>query len=137
MPSDARFRSTRRALLATLPAAALAAPHLRERRLRGIGVTSPERSPAFPDVPAIAEAVPGFGMVIWYAMFAPRGTPPEVVQLLAREVAPLAQGSALAQRLRDAGGRLLLDGPAPLAARLREEVPAWRDVIRRAGIGPD
>ena len=71
MPSDARFRSTRRALLATLPAAALAAPHLRERRLRGIGVTSPERSPAFPDVPAIAEGgLPGYEAIQWYGLFA-------------------------------------------------------------------
>jgi tripartite-type tricarboxylate transporter receptor subunit TctC len=108
--------------------------HVRDGRLRAIGVTSPERSAALPDVPAIAEAVPGYGMVIWYAMLAPRGTPPEVVDLLAREVAPLAQGSALAQRMTDSGGRLLLDGPAPLAERLREEVPLWRDVIRRAGI---
>jgi tripartite-type tricarboxylate transporter receptor subunit TctC len=76
-------------------------------------------------------------MSIWYAMFAPRGTPAEVVQLLAREVAPLAEGSVLAQRMRDSGGRLLLDGPAPLAARMREEVPTWRDVVRRAGITGD
>jgi tripartite-type tricarboxylate transporter receptor subunit TctC len=111
--------------------------HIREGRLLGIGVTSPERSPVVPDVPAIAEAVPGYGMSIWYAMFAPRGTPAEVVQLLAREVAPLAEGSVLAQRMRDSGGRLLLDGPAPLAARMREEVPTWRDVVRRAGITGD
>jgi tripartite-type tricarboxylate transporter receptor subunit TctC len=114
-----------------------ASSHLREGRLRGIGVTSPQRSPAFPDVPAIAESVPGFGMVIWYAMFAPRGTPPEVVELLAREVAPLARGTALAQRLEESGGRLLLDGPAPLAALMRQEVPMWKDVVQRAGISAD
>ncbi|HEV7264614.1 MAG TPA: tripartite tricarboxylate transporter substrate-binding protein [Falsiroseomonas sp.] len=108
--------------------------HIRDGRLLGIGVTSPQRSPVVPDVPAIAEAVPGYGMVIWYAILAPRGTPQEVVDLLAREVAPLAQGSVLAQRLQDSGGRLLLDGPAPLAARLREEVPMWREVVQRAGI---
>jgi tripartite-type tricarboxylate transporter receptor subunit TctC len=108
--------------------------HVRDGRLRAIGVTAPARSGALPDVPAIAEAVPGYGMVIWYAMLAPRGTPAAVVDLLAREVAPLAQGSALAQRLADSGGRLLLDGPGPLARRLNTEVPLWRDVVRRAGI---
>ncbi len=111
--------------------------HVREGRLRAIAVTSPNRTPALPDVPSIAEAVPGYGMVIWYAMLAPRGTPPEVVNLLAREMAPLASGSALAQRLSESGGRLLLDGPAPLAAKLREEVPLWRDIIRTAGITAD
>jgi tripartite-type tricarboxylate transporter receptor subunit TctC len=111
--------------------------HVRDGRLRAIAVTSPTRTPALPEVPAIAETVPGYGMVIWYAMLAPRGTPSEVVDLLAREMAPLAQGSALAARLSDSGGRLLLDGPAPLAAKLREEVPLWRDIIRSAGITAD
>jgi tripartite-type tricarboxylate transporter receptor subunit TctC len=111
--------------------------HIREGRLRGIGVTSPQRSPSAPDVPAISEAVPGYGMVIWYAVFAPRGTPQEVVDLLAREMAPLAEGSVLAQRLRESGGRLLLDGPAPLAAKMREEVPMWHEVVRQAGISAD
>jgi tripartite-type tricarboxylate transporter receptor subunit TctC len=111
--------------------------HVRDGRLRAIGVTSPQRTPALPDVPAFSEAVPNYGMVIWYAIFAPRGTPEEVVQLLARELAPLANGSALAQRLADSGGRLPMDGPAPLAARLREEVPMWRDIIRATGITAD
>jgi tripartite-type tricarboxylate transporter receptor subunit TctC len=111
--------------------------HVRDNRLRAIGVTSPTRSPALPDVPAIAETVPGYRMVIWYAMFAPRGTPQEVVDLLAREVAPLARGSVLAQRMEESGGRLLLDGPGPLEARMREEVPLWRDVVKRAGISAD
>jgi len=113
------------------------AAHVRDGRLRGIAVTSARRSDALPEVPAVAEAVPGYDMSIWYALLAPRGTPAEVVELLAREVAPLAQGSALAQRLSDSGGRLLLDGPAPLAARLQAEVPLWRDVVRRAGISAD
>ena len=111
--------------------------HVRDNRLRAIGVTSPSRSPALPEVPAIAETVPDYRMVIWYAMFAPRGTPAEVVDLLARETAPLARGSVLAQRLEESGGRLLLDGPGPLEARMREEVPLWRDVVQRAGITAD
>ncbi len=114
-----------------------AVTHVRENRLRAIGVTSPQRSPALPDVPSIAETVPNYRMVIWYAMLAPRGTPQEVVDLLAREIAPLARGSVLAQRLEESGGKLLLDGPAPLAALLRDEVPLWQDVVKRAGIGAD
>jgi tripartite-type tricarboxylate transporter receptor subunit TctC len=108
--------------------------HVKEGRLLGLGVTSAQRTPALPEVPAIAEAVPGYDMQIWYAMFGPRGTPPEVVELLAKEVAPLAQGSLLAQRLQESGGRLLLDGPAPLAALLRQEVPMWKEVVDRAGL---
>ncbi|PWS39170.1 hypothetical protein DFH01_08010 [Falsiroseomonas bella] len=108
--------------------------HVKDGRLLGLGVTSARRTPALPDVPAVAESVPGYDMSIWYAMFAPRGTPPKVVELLAQEVAPLARGTVLAQRLEESGGRLLLDGPAPLAALLREEVPKWKEVVQRAGL---
>jgi tripartite-type tricarboxylate transporter receptor subunit TctC len=111
-----------------------ALPHIRDRRLKAIAVTSAERTPALPETPAIAEAVPGFGMTIWYAMFGPRGTPPAVVERLAREVAPLAQGTPLARRMEESGARLLLDGPARLAERMRVEVPQWREVASVANI---
>jgi tripartite-type tricarboxylate transporter receptor subunit TctC len=109
-------------------------PHVREGRLRAIAVTSATRSPALPDVLAIAEVAPGYSMVIWYAMLAPRGTPPEVVEKLAREVAPLREGTELARRMEESGARLPLDGPGPLAERLREEVPLWKQVAAAAGI---
>ena len=111
-----------------------ALPHVRDGRLRAVAVTSAERVAALPDVPAVGEAVPGYAMVIWYAMLGPRGTPPEVVARLAREVAPLAVGTPLARRMEESGARLLLDGPERLAERLRAEVPQWREVAGRAGI---
>ncbi|MGX9965892.1 Bug family tripartite tricarboxylate transporter substrate binding protein [Roseomonas sp. F4] len=108
--------------------------HIREGRLKAIAITSAEPSPALPNVPPINTAVPGYDMTIWYAMFGPRNTPPEVVQRLATEMAPLARGNILADRMQESGARLLLDGPARLAERMRIEVPLWRDVVRRAGI---
>ncbi len=111
-----------------------ALPHLRDGRLRGIAITSRERSPVLPNVPSMAEIVPGFDLNIWYAMFGPRGTPPAVVQRLAAEMAPLARGNVLATRMEESGAKLLLDGPARLAERMRAEVPQWRDVAARARI---
>jgi tripartite-type tricarboxylate transporter receptor subunit TctC len=111
-----------------------ALPHLRDRRMRAIAVTGAARSPVLPDVPAFAEAVPGYAMTIWYALFGPRATPPEVVERMAREVAPLARGTALATRMEESGATLLLEGPARLAERLRAEVPQWREVVQKAGI---
>lgn len=108
--------------------------HVREGRLRAIMLTSGDRNAAFPGVPAASEAVAGFDLNIWYALFGPRNTPAEVVQRIARDVAPLATGTALAQRMEASGAKLLLDGPARLAERMRVEVPQWRDVARRAGI---
>ncbi|MBX9596658.1 MAG: tripartite tricarboxylate transporter substrate binding protein [Roseomonas sp.] len=111
-----------------------ALPHLRDGRLRGIGITSGERSAALPNVPSLSEVAPGFDLFIWYAMFGPRGTPPAVVQRLAAEMAPLARGNVLATRMEESGAKLLLDGPARLAERMRVEVPQWRDVAARARI---
>ncbi|MDO9502123.1 tripartite tricarboxylate transporter substrate binding protein [Falsiroseomonas sp.] len=108
--------------------------HVRDRRLKAIAVTSAERASSLPDVPAISEAVPGYAMTIWYAMFGPRNTPQDVVDRLAREVAPMARGNLLATRMEESGATLLLDGPARLAERLRVEVPQWREVVARAGI---
>jgi len=108
--------------------------HVRERRLRAIAVTSAQRSPIMPDVPAIGELVPGYEMSIWYAMFGPRGTPPEVVDLLARELAKERTGSRLAEQMAASGTTLLLDGPAPLAARVAREAPMWKELVRAAGI---
>ncbi len=114
-----------------------ALPHLRDGRLRGIAITSGQRSPVLPAVPSIAEAVPGFDLAIWYAMFGPRGTPAAVVQRLAAEMAPLARGNILATRMEESGATLLLDGPARLAERMRVEVPQWREVATRARISAE
>jgi tripartite-type tricarboxylate transporter receptor subunit TctC len=108
--------------------------HVRDGRLRAIAVTSSTRSPVLPDVPAIAEQVPDYAMSIWYAMFAPRGTPPEVVERLARELAPLRSGNRLAEQMAASGATLLLDGPGPLAARVAREVPQWKALVTAARI---
>ena len=111
-----------------------AMPHLREGRLRALAVTSAARVPLLPGVPAAAERVPGYAITIWYAMLGPRGTPPEVVARIAAAVAPLRDGSALAERMAASGIALLLDGPGPLAARLAREVPQWKQVAAAARI---
>jgi tripartite-type tricarboxylate transporter receptor subunit TctC len=108
--------------------------HVREGRLRAIAVTSPRRSPILPEVPAIAEQVPGYEISIWYAMFGPRGTPPEIVDRLARELATQRTGTRLAEQMTASGTELLLDGPGPLAARVAREVPQWKELVRSAGI---
>jgi len=111
--------------------------HLRDGRLRAICVTAPRRIAVLPEVPAAAEQVPGYAMSIWYAMLGPRATPPEVVRRLAAAMAPLREGSLLAQRFATSGIELMLDGPAPLAARLAAEVPQWKEVVQAAGISPE
>jgi tripartite-type tricarboxylate transporter receptor subunit TctC len=118
--------------------ASISLPHIREGRLRGIAVTTAARSPLLPEVPAMGESVPGYAVPFWFALLGSRNTPPEVVQTLLREMAPLrAADGALVQRMAQAGARVLLDGPAPLVARMRQEVPQWRQVAAAAGITPE
>lgn len=108
--------------------------HVQGGRLRALAVTTPTRSPVLPDVPSAAETVPDYAITIWYALLAPRGFPEETIQRIAREIAPLAQGSALSERMAAMGAPVLLDGPQPLADRLAREVPMWRELVQRAGI---
>jgi tripartite-type tricarboxylate transporter receptor subunit TctC len=112
-------------------------PHVREGRGVLLGVTSPGRVPAVPDVPSIADVVPGTGIAIWFALFAPRGFPADAVARIVAELAPLRSGSALGERMAATGGRLLLTGPTELADRLRRELPLWRQVVAEAGIRPE
>jgi tripartite-type tricarboxylate transporter receptor subunit TctC len=87
-----------------------------------------------PDVPAIAELVPDYAMTIWYGIFAPRGTPAAVVDRLVRDLAPQRSGNRLAEQMEASGAQLLLDGPAPLAARVAREVPQWKALVAAARI---
>jgi len=92
---------------------------------------------ALPDVPTIGETVPGFAMTLWFALLGPKDLPREAVQRLTQEMAPLRTGSALAQRMQESGGQLLLSSPEVLAERIRTEVPLWRQVVAAAGIQPE
>ncbi|GGG43505.1 hypothetical protein GCM10010964_33650 [Caldovatus sediminis] len=112
-----------------------AMPHIREGRLRAIATSTAERVPVLPDVPSLAERVPGFAITIWYAMFGPRALAAEAVQRIVSELGPVrAPDTPLAQRYAASGGRLLLDGPEPLAARIRQELPQWRELSAATGL---
>ncbi|HWI12600.1 MAG TPA: tripartite tricarboxylate transporter substrate binding protein [Burkholderiales bacterium] len=111
-----------------------AMPHLRDRRLRAIAITGARRLAELPEVPAAVERVPGFVLFIWYGFLGPRATPPAVVQRLATAIAPLRQGSGLAQRLQGSGVELLLSPPEVLAERMEREVPQWKRVVAAANI---
>ena len=110
--------------------------HVRAGTVRALGVSTTAPSPLLPGVPPVATAVPGYDVPFWIALFASRHNPPDGNARLMREIAPLRDGE-LAQRMADRGARLLLDGPAPLAARMRADVAQWRQVVAAAGIQPE
>lgn len=108
--------------------------HVRQGRVRLLGVTTTARMPELPEVPAIAEAVPGYAAPSWFAMFAPRGFPPALLHRLTPEFEAMREDEELKARLAMSAAAMRLDGPAPLAARMAEDVAKWKLVVARAGI---
>ena len=115
-----------------------ALPHVRNAKLRGLGVTSSKRSVAAPDLPTIAEAgVPGYSHSSWIGMAAPAKTPPAVITRLHGEVAKIVQQPEVKKLLLREGLESLGNSPQEFAADLKEEIAKWQKVVKAAGIQPD
>ena len=109
-------------------------PLVREGRLRALGVTSAQRSPAAPEIPTIAEqGLPGFDAVSWFAVFAPAGTPRAVVDKLQRETARILKLPDVARKLADLGLDAVGSTPDELAAYQRSEISKWAKVVKDSG----
>ncbi len=107
---------------------------VRSGRVRMLGATS--LSQAFPEVPLISKDVPGFDADTWFGLFAPRGTPREVVQRVRDDVAAVMQVASIRQKLLDIGGEPSGEQPDEFAARVRTEIAKWKQVAQVAGIQP-
>jgi tripartite-type tricarboxylate transporter receptor subunit TctC len=105
--------------------------------VRAIGVTSPQRWPSVPDVPAIAETVPGFESVGFYGISAPKGTPPEIVALLNNAVNEALKDPKLVARLAETGGIPKPMTPAEFGKLIADETEKWRKVVEFAGVSVD
>ena len=107
-------------------------------KLKGLAVGSLQRSPAAPEVPTVAEAgVPGFENVTWYGMFAPAGTPKDVIMKLNAQVMQILADPEMAQRMASQGAEPRGTSPEELARYMRAESARWRKVISSAGIKID
>jgi tripartite-type tricarboxylate transporter receptor subunit TctC len=102
--------------------------------VRALGVTSPQRWPGLPDVPAIAETVPGFESVGFYGISAPKGTPPEVVEILNKAVGEALRDPKVVERLTDIGGIPKPMTPAEFGKLIADETEKWRKVVAFAGV---
>lgn len=105
--------------------------------VRALGVTSPLRWPSVPDVPAIAETVPGFESVGFYGISAPKGTPPEVVEILNKAVGEALKDPKLVARLAETGGIPKPMTPAEFGKLVADETEKWRKVVEFAGVSVD
>lgn len=108
--------------------------HVRNGRLRILGVTTATRWPELPEVPTIAEAgVPGYDAALWLCLLAPLATPPEIVQRLYAEIGAQLQDAELQKNLRATGIAPALLGPQELGAFMRVEHEKWGKVVRETG----
>jgi len=105
--------------------------------VRALGVTSPQRWPSVPDVPAIAETVPGFESIGFYGISAPKGTPPEIVETLNKAVGDALKDPKVIARLTENGGIPKPMTPAEFGKLVADETEKWRKVVEFAGVSVD
>ena len=108
----------------------------RSGKLRVLGVTTQRRTPLAPDVPAVAETVPGYDLVGWYGLLAPLGTPKAIVNQISSEIARALKTTEVQERLVSTGAEAVESSPAEFTKFLEKETLRWGKVLRDAGIKP-
>jgi tripartite-type tricarboxylate transporter receptor subunit TctC len=109
-------------------------PHVRAGRLRAIGVTTPKRAPALPEVPTIGETVPGYEVTHWYGIWGPKGLPADIVKRWNREVAAFLQTEEMKKRLATEGLEPAGGPPEQFRGRISRDVEKWKRVVKQAKI---
>jgi tripartite-type tricarboxylate transporter receptor subunit TctC len=103
-------------------------------RVRALGVTTMQRTPALPDVPAIAETLPGYEVDGWYGLLAPRATPAPIIKKLNAELAAVLAMPDMRERLLSAGIDARASSPAEFQDRIAKDMKRWAEVVKKARI---
>ena len=109
-------------------------PHLRAGKMRPVGVSAAKRSPLLPDVPTIAEAVPGYEATNWFSLLAPAGTPRPIIDRVHQEIVRALRAADVRDRLVAEGADVIGSTPDELAAYMKSETEKWARVVKTAGI---
>jgi tripartite-type tricarboxylate transporter receptor subunit TctC len=110
-------------------------PHIQAGKTRALGVSSPTRSQAAPQIPTLAESgLPGFEAEGWYGIVVPKGTPPDIIAKLNAETLKALADPATAQRIKGAGFDIIAKGPADFTAYMQSEQTRWAKLIKQVGI---
>jgi tripartite-type tricarboxylate transporter receptor subunit TctC len=116
---------------------ALMVPHVRSAALRPLGITSTRRSPLLPEVPAVAETLPGYEIQGWFALLAPAKTPANLLREYNAALNAVVGDPAFASRLGDVGAETMAGTPAMANDYIQKEIVRWAGVIRSANITLD
>jgi tripartite-type tricarboxylate transporter receptor subunit TctC len=111
--------------------------HIRGGKLRALAVTTDKRSDALPDVPTVADTVPGYEASAWFGMGAPKGTPPEVIAVLNKAINEALADPNIKARLAEMGGMPMGGTPADFGKIVVDETEKWRKVVEFAGASVD
>lgn len=109
-------------------------PYIKQQQLRGLAVTSPKRLAVLPDLPPVADTVPGYEAGSWYAVMVPAATPRAIIERLNRETATVINSPDVNSRLRIAGVDPEALTPEQLAEKIRIETARWGKVVKAAGL---
>ncbi len=114
-----------------------ALPMAKEGKIRALGQTTAKRSPAAPDVPTVAETVPGFEATTWFAMFAPAGTPRDIVLKVNAEMQRVFALPDVQDKLKTLGLDTWISSPDELARLQATEITKWAKVVKDSGAKAD
>lgn len=109
-------------------------PHLKSNRLRAIAVSGTKRVSELPDVPVVADTVPGYEATTWYGLLMPRGTPTAIIRKINSDISKVMEMPDVVQRLADVGFQITLSTPEGLTAFIKSQADTWKRVIREAKI---
>lgn len=111
-----------------------ALPYIKDKRLVGLAVSTPKRSPLSPELPALAETLPGYDVTAWYGVFAPTGTPQAIVDRLSQEIATILKDETVKSRLTMLGAVPVGSSAKEFGTYVDAEVKRWGEVIRPMNI---
>jgi tripartite-type tricarboxylate transporter receptor subunit TctC len=111
--------------------------YIRAGKLRGLAVTGAKRSDALPDVPTVAEFVPGYEAIVWDGMGAPKNTPTDIIDKLNKEINAILVDPAIKARFTDLGSEAMVMTPAEFGNFVAGEIQKWGKVVKAAGIKPE
>jgi tripartite-type tricarboxylate transporter receptor subunit TctC len=121
-------------LFATMPTVL---PHAKAGKLRALATIGSARSAAAPELPTVAESLPGFEVNNWIGLFAPAGTPPQIVRRWNGEVMRIMQSPEIQARLPAEGARFTPNSPEQFAAFVKREIEKWAPVVKASGARVD
>jgi tripartite-type tricarboxylate transporter receptor subunit TctC len=113
-----------------------ALPYMQAGKLRALGITSVKRAPSLPDLPAIAETVPGYEFSSWWGLLSPAATPPAIIAMLNDAIVKATRAPEVNKRFEQEGVEIIASTPAQFTAHIKSELARWAKVVKDNRIEP-